>query len=599
MCGFAGFIDFQDRYQPQQYWDYLSQMGLQLALRGPDDEQRVNSSPLWLVYRRLSIIDVAGGGQPIWNEDKTMLVVVNGEIYNHRELRSHLREYHHFRTQSDAEIVLYLYEELGPKALYYLNGMFAIAIWDKQRQQLFLARDRLGIKPLYYTQVDSQLIFASTLASLLVHPNTPWYPQLEDLNNFSATTSYVAGVNRLAGGYYLIFDSNTKTVTPQCYWNLADYLVTEPINDSRNLSDYVQEYRDLFVDSVSKRLMSDVPLGISLSGGLDSGLIAAVASQLQADLPCFSLGDEDTQENGDLAAAHQLCQYLNLPFYPLKFDSDEFLEKLDFSLGTFEYFIWLIDAPKFNLEWVYKHELYRHAKYLIPELKVILLGQGADEFAGGYSTADDKTTQDWQGYNGELNQKQQRILACQKPTELDESSFFFDYTLKYYPPHCTTFQKEMLMEVYALQLYNLWHEDRSSMSQSIEARVPFLDHRLVEYLAAIPPQHHPTLFWNKTIIRQMSQEFLPQDFLSRQKSHAREPKIYNRMKQKISQRIFPEFQEKYLSNPKDCLLPPETMVDWFKNSLHCDDGVFAFEKLLNGMAATVFNEICYSASCWE
>ncbi|MEM9214346.1 MAG: asparagine synthase (glutamine-hydrolyzing) [Cyanobacteria bacterium P01_F01_bin.150] len=597
MCGFAGFIDFQDRQQPQQYWDYLSQMGLQLSLRGPDDEQVIHSSPLWLIYRRLAIIDIAGGEQPIWNEDETMFVVVNGEIYNHQELRSHLREKHHFRTHSDAEIVLHLYEELGPKALDYLNGMFAIAIWDKQRQQLFLARDRLGIKPLYYAQVDSQLIFGSTLASLLVHPNTPYYSQFQDLSNLSATTSYVKGVYRLAGGHYFTFDADTRTVKPQCYWDLANYLIAEPVNDSRTPRDYIQEYQDLFIDSVSKRLMSDVPLGISLSGGLDSGVIAAVASQLKPDLPCFSIGDEDTRGNGDLAAAQQLCQHLGLPFYPFQFDSEQFLEELDFSLGTFEYFIWLIDAPKFNLEWVYKHELYCYAKRQISGLKVMLLGQGADEFAGGYSIADDKTTKNWQDYNRELNQKRQRMVQLKKSTRPNDGSFAFDYTLKSYPPNCTTFQQEMLMEVYSLQQYNLWHEDRSSMSQGIEARVPFLDHRLVEYLASIPPQHHATLFWNKTIIRQMAQKWLPQDFLVRPKSHATEPTIYNNMKQKIIQQIFPEFQEKYLSNPEDCLLPPETMADWFKNPLH-NDGTFACEKLLHGMAAIVFNELCYSASCW-
>ena len=243
MCGFAGFIDFQDYQQPQQYRKYLSQMGQQLFHRGPDEEQVANSPTLWLVYRRLSIIDVSEGMQPIWNENQTMFVVVNGEIYNHRQLRSHLRENHQFRTQSDAEIILHLYEEQGPKALESLNGMFAIVLWDKQRQQLFLARDRLGVKPLYYTQVGSQIIFGSTLASLIVHPNTPCIPQFQDLTNLSPTTSYVKGLNRLAGGHYLLFDATTKIVIPQCYWNLADYLVTEPVRDPRTPRDYVQEFR--------------------------------------------------------------------------------------------------------------------------------------------------------------------------------------------------------------------------------------------------------------------------------------------------------------------------------------------------------------------
>ncbi|MEQ9623919.1 asparagine synthase (glutamine-hydrolyzing) [Coleofasciculus chthonoplastes] len=595
MCGFAGFINFQDDQHPQHDWAYLTQMGQPLRRRGPDDEQVVNSPPLWLIYRRLSIIDVPGGEQPIWNENQTMCVVVNGEIYNHIELRSQLREHHDFRTQSDAEIVLHLYEERGFEALTALNGMFAIALWDKQRQQLFLARDRLGIKPLYYTQVGSQLIFASTLASLLTHPNTPWHPQFQDLTNLSATTSYVRGIHRLAGGHYLLFDAHTQTVTPKCYWNLADYLVTEPIPDSRTPSDYIQDYRELFVDSVTKRLMSDVPVAASLSGGLDSGVIVAISRQIQPDLHCFSISDDDTRQNGDIDAAEQLCQQLHLPFHPLWFDAETFLDQLDFSLETFEYFIGLIDAPKLHLEWIYKHELYRYAKTLMPDLKVMLLGQGADEFAGGYSKAEDKTTQTWQDYTSELIQKEQQNLQLKEPTGLDDGSFIFDYTLKSYPSGCTPFQKEMLMGIYSLQDYNLWHEDRSSMSQSIEARVPFLDHRLVEYLAAIPPQHHPTLFWNKTIIRQMAQAWLPHSFINRQKSHATEPKLYNQMKQKIVQRIFPAFKQKYLDNPGQLLIDiePETLLEWFEQSSHQQTYIIACEQLLNGMKMAVFKHICY------
>ncbi|CBN55324.1 MULTISPECIES: asparagine synthase (glutamine-hydrolyzing) [Kamptonema] len=591
MCGFAGFIDFQDSQQ-QEYWAYLTQMGQQLFRRGPDDEQVVNSHPLWLIFRRLSIIDVDGGVQPIWNEDNTMFVVVNGEIYNHLELRSQLRENHHFRTKSDAEIVLHLYEELGAKALEYLNGMFAIALWDGQKQQLFLARDRLGIKPLYYAQVGSQLIFGSTLASLLAHPNTPWHPQFQDLTNLSATTSFVRGINRLAGGHYLLFDVTTKTVTPQCYWNLADYLVTEPVNDRRTPSDYIREYRDLFVDSVKKRLMSDVPVGACFSGGLDSGVIVAVARQAQPDFHCFNICDDNTRENGDFQAAYQLCQQLKLPFHPIWFDPEIFLDQLDFSLETLEYFIWLIDSPKFNLEWIYKHELYRYANTVMPELKVMLLGQGSDEFAGGYSTADDKTVKNWQEYNSELASKQEYNLQRKKSTGLKDGSSVFDYTLQYCPPGCTSFQKEMLMEIYSLQDYNLWHEDRTSMNQSIEARVPFLDHRLVQYLVSIPPQHHPTLFWNKTIIRQMAQEWLPNDFVYRQKSHATEPQIYNRMKYKIVQRIFPEFKQKYIDNRDKSLFKPETMLGWFEQPHRNQNGILGFEQLLNGMAMTIFKELC-------
>jgi len=333
MCGFAGFIDLKN-YHPHkrpERLQILSQMGEQLSRRGPDDEQWVDSTFLSFIFRRLSIVDLAGGQQPIWNEDQTMFVAVNGEIYNHLELHSKLREKHHFRTNSDAEIVLHLYEELGPNALQLLNGMFAIALWDVRRQQLFLARDRLGIKPLYYTQVGSLLIFGSTLTSLLVHPDAPRHPQFQDLTNLSVTTSYVRRINRLAGGHYLLYDANTTNLTPQCYWNLENYLVTEPNLDSRQPQDYIREYRELFVDSVKKRLMSDVPLGVFLSGGLDSGAIAAVANQFHPQLHCFSILADYTRENGDIQEAHQFCQKRNLPFHPVCFESKKLLDQIHFT----------------------------------------------------------------------------------------------------------------------------------------------------------------------------------------------------------------------------------------------------------------------------
>jgi asparagine synthase (glutamine-hydrolysing) len=591
MCGFAGFIDFHSS-KPQPL-SHITQMGEQLWRRGPDDEQVIDSPPLSFVFRRLSIVDIAGGQQPIWNEDNTLFVAVNGEIYNHLELRTQLRNNHHFRTHSDAEIVLHLYEEFGSAALSYVNGMFAIILWDDKRQQLFLARDRLGIKPLYYTQVGSQLIFGSTLYSVLVHPDTPWLPQFQDLTNLSVTTSYVRGINRLAGGHYLLFDADTQIAQPQCYWNLADYLVTKPVKDSRTVEDYIREYRTLFVDSVKKCLMSDVPVGACLSGGLDSGVVVAVASQFQPDLHCFSIEDENTRENGDIQAARQFCEHLKLPFHPLFIDSEKFLDQIDFSLETFEYFIWIIDSPRFSVEWVYKHELHRYAKTLMPDLKVMLLGQGSDEFAGGYSAPQDRPSNDWHDYNQILTKQQQESLQFKRPTGIKDGSHMFERSLKSYPQDCTDFQKEMLMRIYTLQDYNLWHEDRSSMSQSIEARVPFLDHRLVEYLASIPPQHHPTLFWNKTIIRKVAEEWLPQDFVYRQKSHANEPQSYNRIKEKIIQRVFPRFQQKYIDNPQLRLFKPETLLNWFEQaSSKTGEGTFVLNQLLNAISMTIFKQLC-------
>ncbi len=543
-----------------------------------------------IVFNRLSIVDIKEGQQPIWNEDQTIFVAINGEIYNHLSLRSQLRDVHEFRTHSDAEIVLHLYEERGIKALELLNGMFAICIWDTRLQQLFLARDRLGIKPLYYAQVGSQLIFASTLFALLAHANAPRTPQLQDLTNASLTTSYVKGVNRLAGGYYLIWNGTTTDATPQCYWNLANYLTFSPKSDSRQLQDYIAEYRELFIDSVRLRLMSDVPLGISLSGGLDSGTIAVIANQFQPQLHCFSIFADYTLENGDIIEAQKICQTLQLPFHPIYYDPEKILNVLDFSLESLEYLIWMIDAPRINLEWLFKHELYRYIKTLMPELKVLLLGQGSDEFAGGYSVAEDIPNANWQDFNQRINQEQKETKQLKRELS-SKKGYLFDNDIPY-PADATNFQKNMLSRVYSLQFYNLWHEDRTSSSQSLEARVPFLDHRLVEFLAAVPPEDHASLFWNKTIVREMATEWLPRDFTHRSKSFSVQPPILERFKYQMVQKIFGDFQAKYMDVN---LFSHNQLLEWFEcSNMENSESVQATTSLLNAMAMTIFVVLCFS-----
>src|ERR1051326_7209742 len=194
MCGFAGFVDFQGSRPPcLERHQWLRQMGRQLSRRGPDDEQIHDDDWVSLVFRRLSIVDIAHGRQPIWNEDRTVMVVVNGEIFNYLELRQGLADRHQIKTASDAEIVVHLYEEKGIDALQHLNGMYAIALWDTRKKQVVLARDRLGIKPLFYTQVGSQLIFASELKALIVHPQCP--NELDWAQHCDPLTAMYGGLN--------------------------------------------------------------------------------------------------------------------------------------------------------------------------------------------------------------------------------------------------------------------------------------------------------------------------------------------------------------------------------------------------------------------
>ncbi|MBW4597372.1 MAG: asparagine synthase (glutamine-hydrolyzing) [Brasilonema angustatum HA4187-MV1] len=599
MCGFAGFVTSGvELYQNAQRLNILTQMSDQLSQRGPDDEQLFDSKHLSLVFRRLSIIDVAGGKQPIWNQQQTIFVVCNGEIYNYKELRSQLDLRYDFRSHSDAEVVLHLYTERGIEALQQLNGMFALAIWDTQKQELILARDRLGIKPLYYCQVGEQFIFGSTLTSLLVHPDAPNIPQWQDKTNLNASTSYVKGIKRLPGGHYLTYNAQQATLDVNCYWELSNYFVTESEQDHRPLQDYITEYRELFADSVKKQLMSDVPVGAFLSGGLDSSAIVAAASQYKKDLHCFTMVSDFSLEVGDAQAARDLCDYLNLPFHSVWFDPEKFLETINFSLEKFEYFIWLIDAPVFHIEFMLKSELHRYAKTLIPELKVILLGQGSDEFAGGYSTPEDKIQSDWNSFSSNLTQTEQNLSKLKKPTSLKDGSSLFDLLgdeLISSPLECTAFMREMLRRIVTLQQYNLWHEDRSSSGQGIEARVPFLDHRLVEYLAAIPPSMQQTLFWDKKIIREMARQWLPDNLAYRKKSYGREPLSWQKIKYKMLVAIFDKFQEKYqaLSGFENFQLIKSNLQVWFTEAnVNDNKGIHTTKKLLDAMAMMVFKNLC-------
>jgi len=599
MCGFAGFLTSgTQQLNHSQRESILHKMSEQLSQRGPDDEQFFNSERLSLVFRRLSIIDVVGGKQPIWNQQQTMFVAINGEIYNYKELRSQLESKYRFQTHSDAEVVLHLYAERGIEALHALNGMFALAIWDTQKQELFLARDRLGIKPLYYCQVGSQFIFGSTLTSLLVHPDAPNVPQWQDKTNLSASTSYVKRIKRLPGGHYLTYNAQQATFDVNSYWELSHYFATESEQDHRPLQDYITEYRELFVDSVKKQLMSDVPVGAFLSGGLDSSAIVAAASQYKKDLHCFTIVSDFSLEVGDAQAARDLCDYLNLPFHPVWFDPENIIENINFSLEKFEYLIWLIDAPIFYVELMLKHELHRYAKTLIPELKVILLGQGSDEFAGGYSTPEDVPQSNWNSFNTHLTKTEQNLSELKKPTSLKDGSYLFDWLAEEsisLPSECTTFQREMLRRILTLQQYNLWHEDRSSSGQGIEARVPFLDHRLVEYLAAIPPSMQQTLFWDKKIIREMARQWLSDNLAYRKKSYGTEPLSWQKIKYKMLVAIFDKFQEKYqaLSGFENFQLIKSNLQVWFTEaSVNDSKGIHTTNKLLDAMAMMVFKNIC-------
>jgi len=293
MCGFAGQLNLDGLASDKsQRLSWLRAMGQQLERRGPDDEQFYDDGFLSLVFRRLSIIDLDGGRQPLWNEDHSVMAVVNGEIYNHQEIRSQLQigqlgDRHQFSTRSDSEVVVHLYEDRGTALMEVLNGMFALLVWDTRNRRLLLARDRLGIKPLFYAVVGNTVIFASELKALLAHPDCPrdldWWAFEGGGGDEDSLPTYIKGVKHLRGGHSLLVEQG-KPLSPVSWWQLRDHFRAGSEPGEYKTEEYLSQYGSLLRDSVHKRLMSDVPVGLFLSGGLDSTLLAAMAADAQQEL---------------------------------------------------------------------------------------------------------------------------------------------------------------------------------------------------------------------------------------------------------------------------------------------------------------------------
>jgi len=567
MCGFAGQIDLQGLAgSPERRMLWLRVMGQQLARRGPDDEQFYDDGYLALVFRRLSIVDLAGGRQPIWNEDHSVLATVNGEIYNHEDIRNRLRDRHVFATRSDSEAIVHLYEERGASLMHDLNGMFAFLVWDTRNRRLLLARDRLGIKPLFFVTVGSSLIFASELKALLAHPDCPRDLDWLDFNHAYALKqglpTYIRNVQQLAGGHYLSVEDG-KSRLPRPYWSLRDHLPTPESASGRDAQYYITEYGELLHDSVHKRLMSDVPIGLFLSGGIDSTLLAALAADAKQELHCFTVVEDNTIEAGDVEQAEKASAELGLAYYPVRYDYRTMVDELDYTLEQFEFLIWALETPRFSLEWLLKQELHRYARTRMPGLKVMLLGQGADEFAGGYSQSMGRENQSWTSYRARLAQShlQTRRLDSGIP-DFMHPALADDFPPDRETPHLSDFQREMLERTRVLQNYNLWHEDRTSSCHGIEARVPFLDHRLVELLASVPRELHETLFFDKRIVREQLARSLPsypRDKLKVRFYVTGRRHSITRLRTEIIRRIFPAFKKKYLDQP-DAIFSAQKMT---------------------------------------
>ena len=350
-------------------------MNDQIVHRGPDEDGFFVSGKVGLAIRRLKIIDLETGSQPISNETDSIHTVYNGEIYNHGELRAELTQKgHRFKSRSDTETIVHLYEDHGRDCVRYLRGMFAFALWDEGRRRLLLARDRLGIKPLYYHLTRDALVFGSEIKAVLAAPEVraemrrTAIPEYLAFGYMTGPETLFQGIHKLMPGHTMVVGENGIANIEE-YWDLAEPVKTE----GRPESFYADTYRSMLEGAVSSHLMSGVPLGVFLSGGIDSSTVAAMMAQRHEHLATFSVGYAEEGQS-ELGYARTVAEHLGSEHHEVRVSEREFFSALP-------KLIWHEDEP---IAWPSSVSLYFLARLAREHVTVVLSGEGSDETLGGY-----------------------------------------------------------------------------------------------------------------------------------------------------------------------------------------------------------------------
>lgn len=551
MCGICGVHGRPDE-------QLIRAMTALMVHRGPDDEGYHLGDEIALGIRRLSIIDVVGGRQPIANEDGSVIVVLNGEIYNYRQLRPQLeRRGHRFSTRSDTEVILHAYEEYGDAGVQLLRGMFAYALWDARRRRLVLARDRLGIKPLFYAEAGSDFLFASEAKALFCHPALRPDLDVESLDLY-LTFQYVPGpqtlfrgVSKLKPGHLLIRENGCTTI--QKYWSV----VFEDGHRSVEIDEAVEEFQERLTEAVKLHLVSDVPVGALLSGGIDSSSVVATMAEVgQTRIRTFTVGFDspgmlDEREDAGLVARHFGTDHAEIVTRP---EAAELLPRL----------VWHLDEPIADPAALPTYLVCRYARQSVP---VVLTGEGGDELLCGYPRYAwflvARRLQRWLSPGireglllplssvvpiGPRYRKALRNLLSERDDAERHLCWVanFDPALKRVALTNALFARlpadaararvlpylngrglgsdaELLHSLLALDLHTwlvddvLAKVDRMSMAASVEARVPFLDHELLEFVATLPAGLKLAGMKGKLLLRRAMQGRLPRRTIIRRK----------------------------------------------------------------------------------
>ncbi|SHJ71385.1 asparagine synthase (glutamine-hydrolyzing) [Aquimarina spongiae] len=544
MCGICGFIKHDDIVSNDDL-QIVQKMNKKLIHRGPDDQDTLLFDNVALGFTRLSIIGLSNGMQPLYNEDRSLILICNGEVFNYIELREELiSKGHKFSTDSDIEVIIHLYEDHGTDFLNKLNGQFAFALYDTKTKSLFCGRDQMGIIPFYYTYVNNTFVFGSEIKAIIEHPLVKKEVDLTGLDQVFTFAGLISprtmfkGIHSLENGHFLVVN-NKGEIKKQEYWDLI-YPEGEVVLNGKSEDYYLKELEGLFESSINLRLRADVPSGFYVSGGLDSSMIAMKVNQLVPEVKkkAFSIDFIDSlhsESNYQKIVAEQSNSNLNQKVFLYDDISDRLRESIYYS-----------ECPI--------KETYNTASMSLSEnvrangLKVILSGEGADEFFAGYV-----------GYRFD---KMRQLNLIDNPATPEEralrkklwgnDSFFYernflefeeekrqlyskDINASFSEINCLNYpiiNKERIRNRdivntrayvdYKIRLVDHLvsdHGDRMAMANSVEVRYPFLDKNLVEFSAQVPSELKLKDFTEKYILRKMGSKFVPKSIIEREKFH--------------------------------------------------------------------------------
>jgi asparagine synthase (glutamine-hydrolysing) len=542
-------------------------MGAVLGHRGPDETGFHLDDLAALAHRRLSIIDLKSGQQPLCNEDRTVWITYNGEIYNHRDVRKELEAAGHtYRTQSDTETIVHAYEQWDAECVNHFRGMFAFGIWDSRRERLLLIRDRLGIKPLYWARAGDRILFASEIKAILesglveARPNEERLPELLSTRYLSGAETLFRGIYKLLPGHTLCFEHGDIRI--ERYWDVpldvaaADHAA--PASREGSHAAVVARFGELLEESVALRLMSDVPLGVFLSGGIDSSVIAALMARLvKRPIETFSVAFGD-RAFSELQYSRQVADAIGAVRHEVVIDDQDFF-------GALPRLIWHEDEPIAHPSSV---PLYFVSRLARERVTVVLTGEGSDELLAGYGKYSKAL---WNWRLGEawsrlvpdamrsavagsvVPRLPRRIHRYARRSFLSvahtpEATFFDNFaavplaaqrrllserlarlavpeeaygsSLQWFAQSASAaslLDRVLYTDIKTYLVELLMKQDQMSMAASIESRVPFLDHVLVEFAARLPPSFKLSGLTTKRILREAARDLLPAGILSRPK----------------------------------------------------------------------------------